>query len=76
MIVCQCEFCGRVRINGEWAHRDDIQPSVVGTCATCMSWRHRAAQARYCREARGVARRAAKGYGPGTGDPFVGFREG
>jgi hypothetical protein len=75
-MIVQCEGCGRVRLDGEWVRRYDIQPSEVRICPTCLGWQHRIAQAKYHREARGVARRAAKGYGPAPEgeDVFKGMR--
>lgn len=77
MTIVQCEGCGRVHVDGEWQHRPEIQPTRVGICATCLAWKQKQAKARYYREARGVERRAAKGYGgPAEGeDVFRNFRE-
>ncbi len=38
---CQCRFCGRVRIRGEWI-RTELVADVVGTCKTCGEWQHAA----------------------------------
>ena len=74
--VLQCEFCGRVRINGEWMHHNHVQPQVVGFCATCDEWRKRTSERKRRREARRVeawGNQGAHPLPPGT-DPFRGFR--
>lgn len=42
-------------------------------CSLCGAFERQANETRWQRECRRTAARAAKGYGPGTGDPFAGF---
>lgn len=72
----QCRFCGRVRINGEWTRDPLVHVDVVGFCKTCGEWKARMARIQYARNARAVAQRQARGYGPAPEgeDVFRGFR--
>ena len=72
--VLKCEFCGRVRIDGEWVHRNDVQPQVVGFCAACDEWWKWSAERKRRHEARRVDKRGRTGKLKQTGDPFRGFR--
>jgi hypothetical protein len=75
-LVCQCQYCGRVRVGDVWTRDPPVEPDVVGHCPTCGELRLRQMQLKYAREGRTLLRRRAKRYGPGMGDPFAGFREG
>jgi hypothetical protein len=72
----RCEHCARVRFDaaGGWQdHPGTLPREVMGMCVTCGKWMERQREIQYARECRRTAARAAKGYGPGTGDPFRGF---
>jgi hypothetical protein len=45
-------------------------------CVTCAGVEAREQRAKRAASDRRVARQMAKGFGPATGDPFKGFREG
>ena len=76
--VLQCDFCGRVRIDGgEWTRDPLVQVTAVGFCATCGAWQKRLRMVKESQARRAVVRRMAQGYGPAPdgSDAFVGFRE-
>jgi hypothetical protein len=54
-------------------HPGTVPGEVAGTCRTCGDLAAQERERQYARECRRTAARAAKGYGPGTGDPFAGF---
>jgi hypothetical protein len=76
MIPIRCVRCHRVRYGPcEWRdHPAKLKGEVEVICATCNELQRRLAAQKYGRECRRTAQRAAKGYGPGTGDPFAGMR--
>ena len=72
----RCERCARVRFDpgGDWRdHPGKLPREVEGQCRTCGDLAAQERERQYARECRRTAARAAKGYGPGTGDPFRGF---
>lgn len=54
--IQQCEFCGRVKLEGVWKRDGSVRADVVTRCPTCSEWRKKVAKAKYYREARAVAR--------------------
>lgn len=74
----RCHRCGRVRdvLGDDWLDDEARRPSEVSvTCALCAELLRRLAEQRRVREGRRLLRQRAKGYGPGKGDAFAGFRE-
>lgn len=72
----RCERCARVRFDPDTAWED--HPGTVpgerpGTCRTCGDLLKQERERERMREDRRLLRDRAKGYGPGTGDPFAGF---
>jgi hypothetical protein len=60
---------------GVWAdHPAPIPGEVTVICSTCLELKHRLAVQAEVRADRKLLRDRAKGYGPGTGDPFAGMR--
>lgn len=75
VIPVRCERCARVRTGKDWEdHPAKLPGELLGICATCADLLRRLAAQKYAREGRTLMRRRAKGYGPGTGDPFTGMR--
>ena len=76
-MICQCQFCGRVRIHGVWVRAATVEPDVVGHCPTCGELRLRASRLAYAREGKRLLRQRGNGYGPAPEgeDVFAGFRE-
>jgi hypothetical protein len=54
-------------------HPGKLPREIEGICKTCGDWAEKQRAKQYARECGRTAARAAKGYGPGTGDPFRGF---
>jgi len=75
-LICQCEGCGRVRLDRAWVRADWIVPDVVGMCPTCGEVRRRVTRWREARDVRRAEERKARGFGPAPAgiDPFKGFR--
>jgi hypothetical protein len=75
-VICQCQFCGRVRIDGVWVWDATVEPDVVGHCPTCGALRLRASRITYAREGKRLLRQRVKGYGPASEgvDVFKDFR--
>ena len=69
--VCQCRFCGKVLLNGEWV-RAEVMADVVGMCPKCMAWQKQA----YLRKREREVRRFRLGQYTAKlpEDPFQGFR--
>ena len=66
---CQCEFCGRVLgEDGLWTWDDSVKVDVMGFCGLCGKNRSDAAKKKYARDAKAVARRAAR---PHTVEPMT-----
>ena len=72
----RCATCARVRFDPseQWADHPGLLPrEVAGMCKTCGDWAKRQREIQRARQDRKLLRDRAKGYGPGTGDPFAGF---
>ena len=66
--------CGAVRINGEWCFALPTAAAEDGyTCPRCLALLTEAQERARIRIEQRCNRRAARGYGPGTGDAFEGF---
>jgi hypothetical protein len=71
-MTVQCEFCGRVRVNGEWTRDLFVQSTVIGFCKTCGDWQEKLQEIRWRREGRKLLQDRRRGYGPAPEgvDPF------
>jgi hypothetical protein len=76
-VPVRCAHCRRVRLEGEiWMiHPDLLEGEVVGMCPVDMALQRHEQRERAAREGRELLAARRRGYGPGDGDPFVGFRE-
>jgi DNA-directed RNA polymerase subunit N (RpoN/RPB10) len=78
-IPVRCERCGRVRYGAgqDWQdHPAKLPGEVRGCCKTCGDVLAMLRERKWAREGRQLLRNRKRGYGPGTGDPFAGMREG
>jgi hypothetical protein len=57
--VVQCDYCGRVRIDGEWIPAGvAVDVTGMGICPTCLDYQRCRDEVKRVREARAVERRA------------------
>jgi len=75
-MILTCRICHRVKVDAVWENYGGVEADVVGICPTCLGWQTRVQHAKAREQDRKLLRDRERGYGPGEGDPFAGFREG